>query len=518
MIRRAALGSMLAAGTLALAPASAMGGSYTVNACSPTTAPGSWTQVDTFAAGMTSGNQCGGPLIGPVGAGDAGALFGEDLIGSTQNVPSGANAGWDFVAPAGTVITGVSYYRALNTIAGAGDWVAGLFAGGGARLDTCTTDPSPCSSPNAQVPVTLASLNTSSLFFGIECIPVGGDTSCLAGGTEHDVQAQMYSAAVTLSEASGPVVSAVGGPLWGGGVVWGVVPVTFSASDVSGISQAAVEGATGQLALSPQACQFTLAQPCPQLPSGSVMANTAQLHDGPQIVTLLVSNAAQNTTSVQSPTVVVDNNGPPAPSSFVVAPVAGSTSMVRMTWSNPGSPPEPISGGVAQLCAASCSATVAVSDSGSATLGVPGPGSYGVRLWLTDTAGRGSAVDAATANVSVPPVTPTGPAGPAGPGGTTGPGGSHLRPGAVRLSHRLKGRNLTVTVRLPAGAGTRVTIALSAYRGKKRFLTRTLRLVARRSVATLHLKLSTREVHASRLVLAATVARASSATLTLRHL
>jgi len=87
----------------------------------------------------------------------------------------------------------------------------------------------------------------------------------------------------------------------------------------------------------------------------------------------------------------------------------------------------------------------------------------------------------------------------------------------VRLSHRLKGRTLTVTVRVPAGAGTRVTIALSAYRGKKRFLARTLRLTARRNVATLHLKLSTREAHASRLVLAATVLRASSATLTLRH-
>ena len=208
--------------------------------------------------------------------------------------------------------------------------------------------PAPCSSPNKQVPVTITNLSATGLFFGIERRRVAPDTSCISGSSLHYAQADLYSAAVALSEAAGPSVSGVGGPLGGGGVVWGVVPVTLSASDVSGISQAALEGATGQLALSPQACQFTLAQPCPQLPSGSVTANTAQLRDGPQTVTLLVSNAAQNTTSVQSPTVVVDNNGPPAPSSFVVAPVSGSTSMVRMTWSNPGSPPEPINGGVAQ--------------------------------------------------------------------------------------------------------------------------------------------------------------------------
>ena len=517
MIPRTALSSLLASAALILAPASATAaGSYTVNTCSPTTTPGSWTQVDTFAGGMTSGNQCGGPLIGPIGGGDTGALYGEDVLGFTGHTPSGGQAGWQFTAPTGTVITRVSYYRSLAT-GNDGDWTIGLFDASGNELDTCVTNPTPCSSLNNQIPVTISNLSASGLFFGIECRPVSPDTSCISGSSLHYAQADLYSAAVTLSEASGPVVSGVGGPLWGGGVVWGVVPVTFSASDVSGIAQVALEGSTGQLALSPQACQFTQAQPCPQLPSGSVTANTAQLHDGPQTVTLLVSNAAQNTTSVQSPTVVVDNNGPPAPSSFVVTPIAGSTSTVRMTWSNPGSPPQPINGAVAQLCAASCGATVAVSDSGSATLAVPGPGSYGVRLWLTDTAGRGSAVDAATANVSVPAATTTGPTGPTGPGGTTGPGGSHPRLAAVRLSHRLKGRTLTVTVRVPAGAGTRVTIELSAYRGKKRFLAKTLRLTARRNVATLHLKLSTREAHASRLVLAATVLRASSATLTLRH-
>jgi hypothetical protein len=58
---------------------------------------------------MTSGNECGGPMIGPVGNGDSGSLYGEDLVGSTTQVPPGGKAGWQFTAPAGTVITAVSY-------------------------------------------------------------------------------------------------------------------------------------------------------------------------------------------------------------------------------------------------------------------------------------------------------------------------------------------------------------------------------------------------------------------------
>ena len=108
---------VLAALLLAAAtpPAATASGSYTVTACSPTTSPGAWQQINTFPAGITSGNQCGGPLIGPVGSGDPGALFGEDLVGSVSSVPAGARAGWSFTAPVGTTITGVSYYRSLDT-------------------------------------------------------------------------------------------------------------------------------------------------------------------------------------------------------------------------------------------------------------------------------------------------------------------------------------------------------------------------------------------------------------------
>ena len=393
----------------AAAPAAAWAsGSYTVSACSPTSSPGAWQQVDSDASALTSGNQCGGPMIGPLGGGDPGALYGEDLLGSTESVPAGAQAGWSFTAPAGTTIASVSYYRNVQTGNNL-DWVAGLFDASGTRLDVCNSNPRPCSSPNNQAAVTRSGLNTTGLFFGVTCDPVPPDTDCLAGSTQHFAQADMYSARVTLSESGTPSVTDLGGTLWGGGVVWGSQPVAFSASDPSGISQIAVDGPAGQLALQPQSCNYSQTQPCPQMPSGSLSVNTTQLHDGSQTLTLLVTNAAGNTTTVQSPTVVVDNNGPPAPTSLTATAVGGGSDTVDLSWSDPPNPPQPVSGAFAQLCQAICGTTFAINGSGAAQITAPGPGTYTVRVWLVDQAGRGSAANATTTAVTVPPApTPAG--------------------------------------------------------------------------------------------------------------
>jgi hypothetical protein len=384
----------------AIPAAAGAAGSYTVTACSPTSSPGAWQQLNTFPGGMTFGNGCGGPMIGPLGGGDSGALYGEDLVSSTVHTPAGARAGWTFSAPDGTTITTVSYYRSIITAGGNLDWLAGLLAANGAQLDTC--EAGPCSKPNNQVAITLPGLNTSGLFFGVECDPVAPDSDCLAGGTEHYAQADMYSAKITLSETATPTVSNLGGALWGGGVVSGSEPVTFSTSDPSGISQVALDGPDGQMALQPQSCDYSQTQPCPQLSSGSLDLDTTELRDGAQTLTLLVTNAAGNTTSVQSPTVVVDNNGPPAPTSLTATAVGDGSDAIDLSWSDPANPPQAVSGAFAQLCQASCGAVTAVNGSGGAQITAPGPGTYTIRLWLVDQAGRGSAANAATTAITVP--------------------------------------------------------------------------------------------------------------------
>jgi hypothetical protein len=491
---RAATAAFAVAVALAAAlPAAAdAAGSYSVNACSPSTSAGAWQQVDTNSASMTSGNECGGPMIGPVGSGDTGSLYGEDLVGSSTLVTSGSEAGWSFTAPTGTVITAVSYYRALDTVAGSGDWQAGLFSAAGVPLDICETDPSPCSSPNNQVPVSLTDLDTTGLFFGIYCDTMSPD-ECVPGGAEHSAQAEMYSIAVTLSETGLPSLTGLGGPLWGGGVVWGTATVTFSASDPSGIAQVAVDGPAGQLALQPQSCNYSQTQPCPDLSSGSVSVNTTMLADGVQMLSLLATNAAGNTETVESPNVVVDNNGPAAPAQLSATAITGSTTAVQLTWSDPLDAPEPVASAEAEICQASCGAPVALAGTGAAQLAVPGPGTYGVRLWLIDTAGRGGPSNAATATVTVPPAPP-----PSEP--------------SLALAHKLRGRELTLTAKVPTTVSGRITFTLRAYDHSKRIA------VTKRSVrpahgdAVLRLKLTSREAKASKISVSVSASHSHGAT------
>ena len=77
------------------------------------------------------------------------------------------------------------------------------------------------------------------------CRIVTGALWCLDGGTIHAARANLYSARVTLSENSVPVVSNVSGVLWTGGAVFGVAPVTFAASDPSGIKEQVIRSDAG---------------------------------------------------------------------------------------------------------------------------------------------------------------------------------------------------------------------------------------------------------------------------------
>ena len=313
---------------LALVACPALAGSYAVNACSPSTSPGLWAPVNTFPTSYTTGNNCGGPSgseLGPLDGSNRGALYAEDTL-LTPDMPDGSRAGWTFTAPSGTTITAIRYYRSLSAY-GQPDFSAGLVQADGGVLEECRIQ-TPfgssivCSKPNDQGPVEFTGLNTSSLFFGVICrviFPDGG--GCVAGGTIHSGTASMYSARVTLSENSLPALGGLSGPLWGGGVVSGVVPVTFSASDATGIKQQYVRADPGGvIAGATQTCDSMLAQPCPQLPAGSVSVDTRRVGDGSHTFTLVVVDAAGNQQTATSPPVVVRNQVAAVPPPAIAPP------------------------------------------------------------------------------------------------------------------------------------------------------------------------------------------------------
>ena len=409
-----------------------------------------WAPVNKLPAAFGVGNHCGGPPIGPLDGGHDGALYAEDIRTESTSIPDGSRAGWLFTAPEGTTIKAISLYRRLAA-AGDPDLVAGLYQGDGTALEECKAPwPSQpnaeaiCTKPNLQAPVRFEELDTNALFLGIGCRIV---RAVSAGGTataqRPAVQADLYSAEVTLAEYTPPSVSNVVSALWDGGVVSGVVPVTFTASDATGIEQQAVrlEGHDGLISAQ-QSCDFSVAQPCPQQPLGVLDVDTTRVPDGVRTFELAVTDAADNTQVVTSPPVIVDNQGPPPPVGLTAT--ADGANAIALSWGNPSNSPAPVSRVMAQVCQATCPAAISVSASGSARVAVPGPGLYSVRMWLLDAVGRGGPHNAALASVKIglpgsatPPPTPT----------------IKLR---TRIAARLTGRRLRVTGTLARNGRVRV--------------------------------------------------------------
>ena len=149
-------------------------------------------------------------------------------------------------------------------------------------------------------------------------------------------------------------------------------------------------------ATSPRRCRARSSSP------GQLNVETTRFPDGRAELSLVVTDAAGNTTVVTSPPLVIDNNGPAAPASLTASAVGAGSDVVNLAWSDPANPPEPVTGAFAQLCQASCAPAIAVSPAGAAQITAPGPGSYTVRLWLVDSAGKGGPQNAATTAVTVP--------------------------------------------------------------------------------------------------------------------
>ena len=502
-IRNALTLAATIAASLGVLSSPALAGSYVVSACSPTSSPGLWAPTNTFPAALATGNLCGGPAIGPTDGSHQGALYAEDILGSSgTTIPDGSRTGWTLNAPAGTAISAISYYRSLHSFT-TSNLISGLFLADGSPLEQCKI-PWPfvpgssihCDKINDQSAVTFSGLNTSSLFFGVFCRVVDGG-SCLAGGTIHAATADLYSARVTLSESGAPTLGSLGGALWSGGVISGVVPVTFAASDPSGIQEQQVRSDTGQTLISvPQACDYGSTPPCPQQPAGTLNVDTTRVADGTHTFNLVVTDAANNSQIATSPPVTVDNYGPPPPTLTAAARGAGSN-VIALSWRNPPAPPAPIVRAMVQLCQTTCPPATSISASGAAQLTAPGPGLYSVRLWLLDTQGRGGEHNAALATVGVPAADGTVP-GIATPARTqitaviTGRrlrvSGTVMRSGRVRVSWRSKRATRTL------GAGSRVV----SIRKHKIALTFTLSANARRGTTRIAVRSGTRIVAQAR--------------------
>lgn len=151
------------------------------------------------------------------------------------------------------------------------------------------------------------------------------DVICLAQGCFG--YENLRSADIVLEQSTVPTAAATGGSLTSASTLRGVADIEITATDpASGVFQAILQA--GGKTVAKQVidanggnCEpyseapdgsyvFLNVLPCPQAVSNvDVPFNTAQLPDGPQQISVLISNAAGNTTTILSRGVMVENSG-----------------------------------------------------------------------------------------------------------------------------------------------------------------------------------------------------------------
>lgn len=242
---------------------------------------------------------------------------------------------WTFTAPADTHIVAATLYRsavvsyralaywaspedeytpsnAFDSCQGSGQYSACTL--GDASASSC--EPASCYSSSDALSVPAANLPSRQLSLSMRCREAG------CAGSE-----ALHSADITLEQDFGPTASATGGSLTTQPILQGIDDIGISASDPgSGVFQAIFEidgkALPGQtIDTNGGSCQpykrapggtnvFLNPLPCPQFVTNiDVPFNTAQAPDGSHQLTVLVSDAAGNTTPILNRTVAFNNSG-----------------------------------------------------------------------------------------------------------------------------------------------------------------------------------------------------------------
>jgi hypothetical protein len=342
---------ILAAATLTLAsglspvllPVDAMAGDYHVLSCAqpdgqPAPTDGWWGSVNGPNMSVVNGCEEGGSL--------------EGLVDEQPKQPAGAEAVWTFTAPAWAKIGGATFWRSYIVdqnvyeyeAAGEGELAApedshmppGAFDRYTSRLwlgciiQRCTNPGNPASrfDPTNEVIAPAQNLtNASHIYFDAACRGEAGKFCTSISEYRYLVQAQLRAADITLHAEAPPTASAVGGSLLTAEKLNGPQNLLVTASDPGpGVYETIFE-IDGKVVASPVLdsnsghCQnvearsdgvpaFLYPQPCPaQVNSIDVPFDPSVIPNGPHDLKVLVSDAAQNTTTILDRQVIIDNGG-----------------------------------------------------------------------------------------------------------------------------------------------------------------------------------------------------------------
>ena len=265
---------------------------------------------------------------------------------SASTVPQFPNStsSWTFSAPSGTTIVGATIYREgyVNSRAREFWAVPENIVGEADDFDLCQgvavgseerycylgnwSSYRECRPPTLCGPRPYAPYDT--LVVPSSHLParqMAFDVTCLAQGCSG--YESVRSADIVLQQNEGPTATETGGSLTTATTLHGVADIEVTAIDpASGVFQAILQSngrtvARQVIDAAGGSCEsygeepdgsyiFLHTQPCPLAVSNlDVPFNTAALPDGPQQLSVLVSDAAGNTASILSRTVLVENSG-----------------------------------------------------------------------------------------------------------------------------------------------------------------------------------------------------------------
>ena len=233
-MRRALLALVVLFVAGAIAASAAFAGTYGIGACAvrrrwsttlgsrSTTTPHIWKRARTAAAADISEGS-------PITSGLAAA----DVLKLSTNVPEGAMAGWQFIAPAGDTISAINIDRDLYRQAEG--WLPQIVEADGSSLpgEACISNGGCEVSGEAMH----TGLDTTSLAIELVCEPKPVDvTACGNGFSQHFARVELNSATVTVTDEQPPQVTSTSGELFTGGPVRGTITGTIEARTTAACS------------------------------------------------------------------------------------------------------------------------------------------------------------------------------------------------------------------------------------------------------------------------------------------
>jgi hypothetical protein len=490
------------------------GGGFVMQSCGETGTANGWAIItNTNADALAIGIDCppsNRPPGFPTSFQQAG-IWTSDRLTSTGGAPEsdvGDRVELAFEPLAGTTITRLRYWRAIHI--GAEDNYQPYISLSTRSniIDTCVIGgqstcfaggddwfPNDDTTTNRSAYRDLPGLSASSIIVGLSC----GDSdvhTCGNGSTLTHVDAEIFSAFLTISDPDPPMIGTPIGDGWTADT-WsqGTLPLALASSDITGISATRVYADGSLIASLQRSCSYDRPRPCTDEPSGTVGLPTAGLADGVHQIAVSAVDAAGNETRTDRPSsLLTDNNAPAAPIGLVSPAPSSTANRFEAHWSLPPDAGSPIVAARYQLCqGATCSATqTAPSLTAVDGLVLPAEGDASLRVWLVDALGQEAPSAAATLALRYAPpalgpdATPTPdptPTTPTPPPATPNPSPRPTLKAPPKLkisalSHR--GRQITLRGTISARASGRVTVRFrTRVAGRARTLTRLSAIRAR---------------------------------------